>query len=214
MRPTNVMSSRIYLPIHHWRINRNCSCKLFPGHRPARHLLRSSPLPLRPIYRRSICNPSRLHPLIPSLHWIHSTLHMSQSPIRSNVCRSKPYLLPSTLPRFSRHASTILRLSRCLHTMKYYFFSRIINLYGSSNYANVHRMRSFRIQTQSIPTRTSQHKRRMNLRLPTSIPHLRRTSLCPSSRKEGVEPPYVGFKPTAYNHLCFFLIRGVSKTIT
>lgn len=147
MRPTNTMSPRIYLPIHHWRTNRNCSCKLFPRHRPARYLLRSSPLPLRSIYRRSICNLSRLHPLIPTLYWVHSTLYMSQSSVWSNIHRSEPHLLPPTFPGSSRHASTILRLPRCLYTMKHYLFSRILNLHGSSNYADVYRMRSFRIQT-------------------------------------------------------------------
>lgn len=143
MRSTNAMSPWIHLPIHHWRTNRNCSCKLFFRHRPARHLLRSSPLPLRPIYRRSICNPSRLYPLIPTLHRVHSTLNMSQSPIRGNIRRSEPHLLPSTFPGSSRHASAILRLPRCLHAMKHYLFSRIPDLYSSSNYANIHRMRGF-----------------------------------------------------------------------
>ena len=41
----------------------------------------------------------------------------------------------------------------------------------------------------------------MNSWLPTPIPHLRRTSLCTSARKEGIEPSHVGFKPTASNHL-------------
>lgn len=77
MRSTNAVSSRIHLPLHYWWTNRNCPSKLLPRHCPTRHLLRSSSLPLRTIHRSSICNPSRIYPLIPTIHRIHPTLYMS-----------------------------------------------------------------------------------------------------------------------------------------
>lgn len=147
MRPTNAMSPRIHFPIYHWRPNRNCPSQLLTRHRPTRHLLRSSPLPLRPINRSGICNPSRIHPLIPPIHRVYTPLNMSQSTLRGNVRRSKPNLLPTTLPRPSWHATTILRLPRRLHTMKHYFISRITHLPNSCNHTSIHHLRSLRIKT-------------------------------------------------------------------
>ena len=159
MRPTNTVSPRIHLPIHHWRTNRDCSSKLLTRHCPTRHILRGSPLPLRTINGSSIRNPSRIHPLIPTIHWLHSTLNMSQNTLWGNIRGSKPNLLPPTLPRPSRNATTILRLPRRLHTMKHYLISRIVNLSDSRNYASVHHLRSLRIKTQSPTTRTNKHQR-------------------------------------------------------
>lgn len=141
MRPPNTMSPRIYLPIYHWRTDRNRPCKLFPRHRPARHVLRSCPLPLRPVHGSRLCHSSRIYPLIPATHWIHSTSNMSESPLRSNIYRSKPNVLPPTLPRPSRNAPTILRLPRRLHTMKHRFLHRLLNLNSSRNHANIHHLR-------------------------------------------------------------------------
>lgn len=147
MRPTNTMSNRLHLPIHYRRTNRNRPSKLFIRYRPARHLLRSSPLPLRPIHRCSICNPSRLHPLIPTIHRLHPTLHMGQSPLWCNIRWRQPDLLPPTLPRPSRHATPILRLPRRLHIMKYHLFYRLTNLPHGCDYAGIHYLRSLRIKT-------------------------------------------------------------------
>lgn len=147
MRPANAMSPRIHLPIHHRRINRDCPSKLLIRHCPARHILRSSPLPLRTINRSSIRNPSRIYPLIPPIHWIHPTLNMGQNTLWSNIRRSKPNLLPSTLPRPSRNTTTILGLPRCLHTMKHHLISRVTNLPNSRNHISIHHLRSLRIKT-------------------------------------------------------------------
>lgn len=147
MRPTNTMSPRIYLPIHHRRTDWNRSSKLLTRHCTTRYLLRSSPLPLRPINRSSICNPSWFHTLIPPIHRIHSPLNMSQSPLRCNVRRSQLNLLPSTFPRPSRYATSILRLPRRLHPMKHYLLSRIAHLPNSRNHTSLHHLRSLRIKT-------------------------------------------------------------------
>ena len=147
MRSPYTMSPRLHLPIHHWRANRNRTGKLLPGHRPARHLLRSCPLPLCPINRSSLCNPGRFHTLIPSIYRIYPSLNMSQSPLRSNIRRREPNLLPPTLPRPSRYTTTILRLPRRLHTMKCHLLRRLTNLPNSRNYASLHHLRSLRIKT-------------------------------------------------------------------
>lgn len=159
MRPPNTMSSRIYLPIYHRRVNRNRSCKLFPRHRPARHVLRSCPLPLRPIHRRRLCHSSRIYSLIPTTHWVYPTPNMSKSPLRSNIYRSKPNILPPALPRPSGNTPTILGLSRRLHTMKHHFLHRLPNLNSSRNHTNIHHLRSLFGQTKSPTTRTDYHKR-------------------------------------------------------
>lgn len=147
MRPPNTMSPRIYLPIHHRRTNRNRSSKLLTRHCTTRHLLRSSSLPLRAINRSCLRNSSRIHTLIPIIHRIHSSLNMSQNTLWRNIRRCKPHFLPPTLPRPSRHATTILRLPRRLHTMKHHLLSRIPYLTNSRNHASLHHLRSLRIKT-------------------------------------------------------------------
>ena len=142
MRSPNTMGPRIYLPIYHWRANRNRSSKLFPRHRPTRHVLRSCPLPLRPIHRCRLCHSSRIYPLIPTTHWIHPTPNMSKSPLRGNIHRSKPNIFPPTLPRPSRNAPTILRLPRRLHTMEHRFLHWFLNLNSSRNHTDIHHLRS------------------------------------------------------------------------
>lgn len=197
MRPPNTLSPRVYLPIYHRGANRDCSCELLPRHRPTRHILRSCPLPLCPIHRRCLRHSGRIYPLIPPSHRIHLTPNMSKSPLRGNIYRSEPDILPTALPRSSRNAPTILRLPRRLHTMKHYLFYRLPNFNGSRNHANIYHLRGPLSQTKSPTTRTNRHKHRMNPRLPSPIPHLRRASFRPSTRKEGIEPSYTGFKPAA-----------------
>lgn len=110
VRSSHVMSTGVHLPIHHRGPDWNRPSKFLTRHCPARHLLCSSPLPLRPIHRRSICNLGRVHPLIPPIYRVYPPLHLSQSPLRCNIRRCQPNLLPPTLPRPCRYASTILRL--------------------------------------------------------------------------------------------------------
>lgn len=147
MGPPYAMSTRVYLPVHHRRPNWDRPSKFFTGHCPARHLLCSSPLPLRPIHRRSICDSGRVYPLIPTIYRIYPSLHLSQGSLRRNVRRCQPDFLPSTLPRPRRHASTILRLPRRLHTMKYYLLSGLTNLPNSRNHTSLPHLRSLRVKT-------------------------------------------------------------------
>lgn len=158
MGPPNTMSPRIYFPIYHRRTNRNRPCKLLPRHRPTRHVLRSCPFPLRPIYGRRIRHSSRIHPLIPTSHRIYLTPNMSKSPLRGNIHRSKPNVLSSTLPGPSRNTPTILGLPRRLHTMKHRVLHRLLNLNSSRNYTNIHHLRSLLSQTKSPTTRANRHK--------------------------------------------------------
>jgi len=73
----NTMSPGLHLPIHRRGPNRHRPSQLITRHCPTRHLLRSCPLPLRPIYRSSICHPSRLRPLIPTILRIYPSQHMN-----------------------------------------------------------------------------------------------------------------------------------------
>lgn len=142
MRNTSSMSPRIYLPLYCRWINRNCSSQLIIRYCSSRYLLRSSPLPLRPFNRSRICHRSCFRTLIPPLHRIYTSQHMNQNPLRSNVLRCKPHILPTTLPWVSWNASAVLRLSRRLHTMKYHFFHRLSNFPSCSNYVPLYYLRS------------------------------------------------------------------------
>lgn len=147
MRPAYTMGPRLHLPVHRWRTNRHCPSQLLTRYRPARHLLRSSTLPLRPINRSCICHSSWLHSLIPPIHRVYSSLNMGQNSLWRNVRRRKSNLLPSTLPRPSRHATTIFRLPRCLHNVKHYFFNWLPYLPDSRNHISLHYLRGLRIKT-------------------------------------------------------------------
>jgi len=128
MRDAPSVGPRLYFPLHSRGLNRNCPSQLLPRYRPARHLLRSSPFPLCPIYGCRLCYHGRLCSLIPPVLWVHPSQHMNQDSLRNYVCWSKPDLLPPTLPGSCRHATTLLRLPGCLHPLKHCLLSRIANL--------------------------------------------------------------------------------------
>jgi len=170
------MSARICIPIHNRRPYRSCSSKLINRHRPTRHLLRSSTLPLCIINRRSICNHRRICTMIPAIHWTHNKPEMTKGPIHCHVCRSKSNILPSTLPRASRYATTIFRLPRCLHHMKHHFINRINNFIRKSNNIPIHHVRKNYIKpTNPIPY-THKKLSRMITKFPTSRAQILRAS--------------------------------------
>ena len=144
MRNPSAMSPWLYFPFHSRRPNRNCSSQLLTRHCPTRHVLCSSPLPLCPVNRSSICDCRRFRALIPPILRLHPPQHLNKNPLRSNVRRGQLNLLPPTLPRTSRNASTILRLPRRLYPLKYSFLYRLTNLPSSCNYVLVHYLRSIR----------------------------------------------------------------------
>ncbi len=144
MRNSPTMSPWRYLPLYSWRPNRNRPGQLLPRHRPSRHVLCSSPLPLRPVNRSRICHCCRLCALIPPILRLYPSQHLNKNPLWSNVRRSQPNILPPTLPRLSRNASTVLRLPRRLYPLKHNLFNRLPNLACSRNYVPIHHLRSVR----------------------------------------------------------------------
>ena len=158
MRNSASLGPRLHLPIHSWRPYRDRSSQFITRHRSSRHILRSRPLPLCPVYRSCLCHCRSLRTLIPSLYRLYPTLNLNKNPLWSNVCRCKPNLLPPALPRTSRHASPILRLSRCLHPMKYYLLNWIPNLTSCSNHVLIYHLRSIYCKTRSLISRTNIHK--------------------------------------------------------
>lgn len=154
MRNTYAMSHRLYFPVHCRRANWYRSVQFLPRHCPSRHVLRCSTLPLCTVNGCSLCHPRRFYPLIPAVLRLYSPQHMNQNPLRSNVRGCQPDLLPSTLPRPRRYASSILRLPRRIHPLKYCLINRITNLPSCCNYVPIHSLRSLRSQTSSTSSRT------------------------------------------------------------
>jgi len=71
--------------------------------------------------------------MIPIIHRAYYKPKVTKGTIRCYICRSKPNILPTTLPRISRYTSTILRLPRRLHLMKCHLINRINNLTRKKN---------------------------------------------------------------------------------
>lgn len=144
MRNPPTVGTRLYLPLHCWRTNRHCLSKLFLRHRLARHLLCGSTLPLRPFHGGRLCYYSRLRALIPLIHRLHPPRHLDQGPFWGYVRRSKPNILPPTLSRPSRHASSILRLPGRLHTLKHCLLIRLARIAYSGYHVLIHCLRGLR----------------------------------------------------------------------
>lgn len=172
------MSPRLHLSIHSRRSNRHCPIKLFPWHRTPRHILRSSPFSLCPIYRSSIRHYSRLCSLVPIIFGLHPRRHLSKSPLRHHICRSKHNILPSTFSRPFRNTSTIFWLPRCLHHMKYSILYGVIHLINSRTCNNFHNLRGIRLQTRSRIGILLFNKSGVTSWLPPTISHIRRALLC------------------------------------
>lgn len=190
------MSFRVYFSIYSGWSNGYRIIKLITGYCSSRHILCSSTLSLRSLNGGSICNYGWICPLIPTIHGLYTEWYLSENPLHNYICRSKHNILSSTLPRPIRYASTLLRLSRCLHNMKHSIFHRLIHLTNSSNINDLHNLRSLRIQTRSTNSTTHFNKHWMITRVSSTISHLWGANLCTIEiRKEGIEPPKIGFKP-------------------
>lgn len=147
MRNTNTMGPGLHFPIYSRGAYRDCTSQLIPGYRTTRHLLRSSSLSLCAVNGGCIRHYRSLRTLVPPLHRIYNTRYLNKNPLRNNICRGKSYLLPPTLPRPSRYATTILRLPRCLLTMKYCIINWLSSLTSSSRNIPLYSMRSIYCQT-------------------------------------------------------------------
>jgi hypothetical protein len=91
------------------------------------------------------------------------------------ICRGKPNILPTTLPRISRNTSTILRLPRCIYHMKYYLINRINYFICKSNNIPIHHMRKNHIKSANSIPYTHKQLSRMITKFPTSRTQLLRT---------------------------------------
>lgn len=134
----------LHFSLHCRRTHRYRPSQLFPGHCPTRHLLRSCPLPLRPLNGGRICHYGSLRTLIPPFLRIYPSQHLNKNPLWGNVCRSQSNLLPPTLPWPRRNTSSILRLPRRICTMKHSLFHWILNLTCRCYYVPIYSMRSIR----------------------------------------------------------------------
>ena len=95
--------------------------------------------------------------------------------------------------------TTLLRLPRCLHHMKHCLFYRIIYFTNSCSHHDLYNLRGLCFKTRSNISIVCFNKFRMTSWLPSTISHIRGTNLCKSKiRKEGIEPPKIGFKPISY----------------
>lgn len=192
----HIMSPRVYLPVYSRRFNRYRPIKLIARHCSSWYILRSSTFSLCPFNGSSICNHRWIRSLIPTVYRIYTKWCLSKNSLYNYICRSQYHILSTTFPRFIRYTSTILRLPRCLHSMKYSLLYRLIYLINSSYTDNFHNLRSLRIQTRSTNGRTHLNKRWMTTWMPSPISHIWRANLCIIKiRKEGIEPPKTGFKP-------------------
>jgi len=114
--------------------------------------------------------------MIPTIHWTYNKPKMIKSPICCYICRGKSNILPPTLPRVSWYATTILRLPRRIHYMKYHFINRVNNFIRKSNNIPIHHVRKNYIKsTNSIPY-THKKLSRMITKLPTSRTQIFRAS--------------------------------------
>ncbi len=147
MRDTSSLSPRLHLPLHSRRLNWHCPSQFVPRYCSSRHILRSSTLPLRPFHGSRVCYCRSLCSLIPAVYRLHPSQHLNKNSLWNYVHRSKPHLLPTTLPWPSWNASTILRLPRRLHTVKHSLLYWVPNLPRGSNHVLIYYLRSIRRQT-------------------------------------------------------------------
>ena len=154
----HTVSLRLYLSFHSRRFNRYCAIKLIARYRSPRHILCSSPLPLRSLNGSGFRNHRRIRPLIPLIHRLYAKRYLSKNSLHDHIRGSKHDVLPPTLPRPIRYTPTILRLPRCLHHMKHSIFHRFIHFINCGHANNLHNLRSIRIQTRSTNCRTHLNK--------------------------------------------------------
>ena len=141
LRNSNIMSIRLYFPIHARGPNRNCLIKLLSRYYITRHLLCNGTFSLRSkngSYFRVVC---RFQPLVSSDDRTSHSPSLISGPILYYVYWSKRYLFPPTLLGLSRHTTTVLRLPRRLHPMKCCIIRRIYDFRSSSSLLYFHRLR-------------------------------------------------------------------------
>merc|ERR1712071_453230 len=149
MRNPPSMSPRVHFPIHSWGTNRHCSSQFLTRYCSTRHVLCCSTLPLRSFHGGCI------RTLIPPVHRIHSSRNLNKDSLWNYVHRCKSNFLPTTLPRASRNATTVLRLPRRLYSLKYSILNRIPYFTSSGYYVLIHSLRSICCQTRGIICRTN-----------------------------------------------------------
>ena len=101
---------------------------------------------------------------------------MIKDSIRCYICRSKFNILPKALPRISWDTTTILRLTRRLHHMKYYFINRINNFVRKRNNIPLHHIRKNHIKPANLIPCTHKTLGRMITKLPTNRTRVLRTA--------------------------------------
>lgn len=147
MVPSNTLSPRLYLPIYCRGSNWHHLSKLIPRYRTTRYILRCRPLSLCSINRSCIRHYGGLYTLIPFILRLHTEPNLCQSPLHHYIHGRKFNLLSTTLPWPVRNTPTLLWLSRCLHYMKYPIIYRLLHLTSSSNFNNLHDLRSLCFKT-------------------------------------------------------------------
>ena len=105
--------------------------------------------------------------MIPLICRAYNKPKMIKGPIHCYIRRSKFNLFSSTLPWISRHATTILRLPRCIHYMKHHFINRINNLICKCNNIPIHHMRKNYIKPTNLISHPHKKLSRMITKLPT-----------------------------------------------
>lgn len=171
MTNPNLLSPWVYFPIHCWGYNRNYPSKLIIRYCATRHLLCSSTFPLRLIHRSSLCHYGWTNTLIPTIYRIYTKPNHNKNSILSNIYWSKPDILSTALPRFIGHTTTIFRLPRRLHLVKYSLINWFNNLNGSRTYIPIYCLRSTHTQTKSPLNTWKKNSYRMILWDTTPTPH-------------------------------------------
>lgn len=176
MRNPSTLGSWICFPLYSRRSYGDRSVELLSRRGYARHLLRSCPLPLCSFNGGSLWYLCRIRSLIPSIYRINPPPSLNQVPLLSNVPRGEPHLLPATLPRPSRNATTVLRLSGRLHHLKRPLFRWINNLSGISRHFPSNPMGSLRGPTPNPSTGFYSDLSGVTPRASSGAPHLRRAA--------------------------------------
>lgn len=135
------MSIRICIFIYCWRINWSNFSKFINWYYFTWYLLCRSSFSLCFIYRRSICNYSWINSMISPIYWINTKWKLFKNSVFNYIYWSKFNFFPPTLFRTCRNTTTIFRLSRRLHFMKYYFFNWKINFNSKNYFFNFYFMR-------------------------------------------------------------------------
>jgi hypothetical protein len=106
--------------------------------------------------------------MIPIIHWTYNESKMTKGSICYYICGGKLNILPTTFLRPSRNTAAILRLSRCLHYVKYYLINRINDFIHKCNNILIHHMRKNYIKPTHLIPYTYKKLSGMITKLPTS----------------------------------------------